>query len=172
MTATNTRERVAAALEGLTFELVDTRDGMLTLRVPSATVRTVLERLHGRAGFEQNTLVTAVDRFPEEPRFDVIWQFLSYDHNDRVRVETRISGANPSVPTCTDLWSGASFSERECFDMFGIRFDGHPDLRRLLMPQGYTHFPLRKDFPHGGIEPDRLYREWDAKRRAEWGANA
>jgi NADH-quinone oxidoreductase subunit C len=171
VTAPNTRERVAAALQGLDCGILDTRDGMLTLTTPLATVRAVLERLHNRAGFEQNTLVTAVDRFPEEPRFTVVWQFLSYGHNDRVRVETRI-GESTNVPTCTDLWPGANFSERECFDMFGIRFDGHPDLRRLLMPQGYTHFPLRKDFPHAGIEPDRLYREWDAKRRAEWGANA
>ena len=74
------------------------------------------------------------------------------------------------LPTCIDLWPGAAFSERECWDMFGIRFEGHvPNLERLLMPEPYEHFPLRKDFPHQGIEPDRLYREWDRARRAQGG---
>ena len=72
------------------------------------------------------------------------------------------------MPTCTDLFPGAAFMERECYDMFGVRFEGHAHLRRLLMPEAYGHHPLRKDFPHQGIEPDRLYREWDRERRAEW----
>jgi NADH-quinone oxidoreductase subunit C len=72
------------------------------------------------------------------------------------------------VPSCCDLWRGASFSEREVWDMFGVRFEGHPDLRRLLMPEGYPHHPLRKDFPHQGIEPDKLYRDWDRERRQRW----
>jgi len=69
------------------------------------------------------------------------------------------------VASCTALWPGASYMERECYDMFGIRFEDHPDLKRLLMPDGYGHHPLRKDFPHKGIQPDRLYREWDRERR-------
>jgi NADH-quinone oxidoreductase subunit C len=128
----------------------------------------VLERLRQRAGFEANTLVTGVDLYPSEPRFEVVYQFLSFAHNDRVRVRVLVTEEDAHVPTCTDLWPGASFSERECWDMFGIRFDGHPDLRRLLMPEAYGHHPLRKDFPHQGIEPDRLYREWDRERRRNW----
>jgi len=83
-----------------------------------------------------------------------------------------VGGDDPRVATCTDLWPGAGFSERECYDMFGVRFEGHPDLRRLLMPEGYGHHPLRKDFPHEGIEPDRLYREWDRERRKDWREDA
>ena len=81
-------------------------------------------------------------------------------------MRTRLAEDDARVPTCTDLWPGAGYAERECYDMFGIEFDGNPDLRRLLMPEGYEHHPLRKDFPHQGIEPDRLYRAWDRERRA------
>jgi NADH-quinone oxidoreductase subunit C len=100
----------------------------------------------------------------------VVWQFRSYAHSDRVRLTCRVAGSDAWVPSCCDLWPGANFSEREAWDMFGVRFEGHPDLRRLLMPDGYEHHPLRKDFPHQGIEPDRLYRQWDRERRERWQA--
>ncbi len=163
-----TRERVSAALAEIPHEFIATLDGLPTLIIDRAHVRATMERLKAAGGFEGNTLVTAIDHYPATPRFEVVWQFLSYAHNDRVRVQTKIEESAASVPTITDLWPGTSFSERECFDMFGILFDGHPDLRRLLMPQGYEHFPLRKDFPHQGIEPDKLYRTWDHERRKEW----
>ncbi len=122
------------------------------------------------AGFETNTFVTAVDRFPEEPRFEVCWQFLCLNGGDRVRLRVAVPEDDARVPSCTAHWPGAAFSERECFDMFGIEFEGNADLRRLLMPEAYEHFPLRKDFPHQGIEPDKLYRAWDRERRQEWDA--
>jgi NADH-quinone oxidoreductase subunit C len=163
-----TTERVQAALEGLTHGTVPAKDGMLTLRVERADLIALLTALRDRAGFSMNTYVTAVDHFPKEPRYEISYQFLAPQHRDRVRVKTFVTSDDASVPTCTPLWPGASFSERECFDMFGVRFSGHPDLRRLLMPDGYDHHPLRKDFPHQGIEPDRLYREWDRERRQDW----
>jgi NADH-quinone oxidoreductase subunit C len=164
-----TAERVSAALSGIAFQATQARDGMACVEVERGALRAVLERLK-RMGFEANTLVTAVDHFPAEPRFEVVHQFLSFEHNERVRVRTRVTAADASVPSCCVLWPGASFSERECWDLFGIRFEGHPDLRRLLMPEGYDHHPLRKDFPHQGIEPDRLYREWDRRRRMQGSA--
>ena len=163
-----TLERLRLALEGLSFELSTPRDRMPTLEVDRTVLRAVLERLKQRAGFESPTIVTGVDRFPSEPRFEVVHQFHSLAHGDRVRVRTRLSSTDARVPTCIDLWPGAAFMERECFDMFGIVFDGHAGLKRLLMPDEYGHHPLRKDFPHKGIEPDRLYREWDRARRATW----
>lgn len=105
-----------------------------------------------------------MDHHPRTPRYEVLWQFLSMAHGDRIRVRCLLEGEDPTVPTCIDLWPGAAFMERECYDMFGIRFEGHEGLRRLLMPEGYGHFPLRKEFPHQGIEPDRLYREWERRR--------
>jgi NADH:ubiquinone oxidoreductase subunit C len=74
-------------------------------------------------------------------------------------------GEGEDVPTATDLWPGLACSEREVYDMFGIRFAGHPDLKRILMPDGYEGHPLRKDFPLRGLSPDRLYRQWDLARK-------
>src|SRR5688572_16451229 len=149
-----TIERVRAALREIAVEERATVDGLPTIRIAPAAVRPVMQRLRDVAGFDSNTFVTAVDRYPAEPRFVVTWQFLSTTHNDRVRVEARVEGESPRIATITDLWPGTRYFERECYDMFGIVFDGHEELRRLMMPEGYDHFPLRKDFPHQGIEPD------------------
>ena len=162
--------RVAAALEGIAHQFVEPRDGMTTIEVAREQLHEVCLRLKDRAAFEANTFVTAVDHYPSAPRFEMAYQFLSYSHNDRVRVHTHLAEDDARVSTITDLWPGTSFSERECFDLFGIFFEGHPDLRRLMMPQGYEHHPLRKDFPHQGIEPDKLYRTWDSERRKLWDA--
>jgi NADH-quinone oxidoreductase subunit C len=161
----STLERVQAALAGREFTNSFSREGTLVLEVAPAAAWETIRRLRDLAGFDTNTFVTAIDRFPAEPRFEVLWQFLSSEHADRVRVRARIDGIHPHVRTIIDLFPGTAFSERECYDMFGITFDGHAPLKRLLMPQAYEHFPLRKDFPHQGIEPDRLYREWDRARR-------
>jgi NADH-quinone oxidoreductase subunit C len=120
--------------------------------------------LRDACGFETVTFVTAIDHWPRSPRYELCVQLLSLAHGDRVRVHVRLAGDEPRVATIVDLWPGAAFSERECFDMFGIRFDGHEGLKRLLMPEEYEHFPLRKEFPHHGIEPDRLYRAWEREK--------
>jgi NADH-quinone oxidoreductase subunit C len=171
----NTLERVQGALSGLKTDVVPARDGTLCLAIAAQDAHEVCRRLRDAAGFETNTFVTAIDRFPAEPRFQVCWQFLSLTHNDRVRLVARVAnapGAEPRVPTIVDLFPGAAYSERECYDMFGILFDGHEGLSRLMMPEDYDHFPLRKDFPHQGIEPDRLYRQWDARRHERAAAEA
>ncbi len=161
----STIDRITAALEGVNHRVLASRDGTACVGIEAADAREALQRLRDRAGFDSNTFVTAVDHFPAEPRYRMCWQFLSVQHNDRMRVEAWLGGESPRVATCTHLWPGAAYSERECFDMFGIVFEGHAGLKRLLMPEDYDHFPLRKDFPHQGIEPDRLYREWDRRRR-------
>jgi NADH:ubiquinone oxidoreductase subunit C len=162
-----TKERVSAALGPIEHAWVDARDGLPAVWLALADLGNALCARKERAGFEQPTLVTAVDRMPRVPRFELVHQLFSLAHGDRVRVHTPVAEAE-SAPSCVALWPGAAFMERECFDMFGIRFDGHAGLKRLLMPEEYAYHPLRKDFPHQGIEPDRLYREWDRRRRAEW----
>lgn len=141
-----TQDRVAAALAGVPHRFVESRDGTPTIEIARDDVREALTRLKSRAGFEANTFVTAVDHFPAEPRFEMGWQFLSYAHNDRVRVHARLSESDARVASIADLWPGASFSERECFDMFGIVFDGHPDLRRMLLPEDWQGHPLLKSY--------------------------
>jgi NADH-quinone oxidoreductase subunit C len=160
----STLERIQAALPGTTLRPIPSRDGILALEVEREDYPGFMRGLHDLAAFETNTFVTAVDHFPREPRYELCVQLASLHHEDRVRVHVRLGGAEPSIATITDLWPGAAYSERECWDMFGIRFEGHAGLKRLLMPEDYEYFPLRKDFPHQGIEPDRLYRAWERAR--------
>lgn len=161
----STRERVVGALGAVPHKVLEPRDGTVCVEIAASDALQAMTALRDGAGFDTNSFVTAIDRYPAEPRFTMTWAFLSTTHNDRVRVQARIAGENPRVASITSLWPGTAYSERECYDMFGIVFEGHAGLKRLLMPQGYDHHPLRKEFPHQGIEPDRLYREWDQRRR-------
>jgi NADH-quinone oxidoreductase subunit C len=91
-----------------------------------------------------------VDYLPEEPRLGVHYQLLSMERCDRLNVRTRVGADDPHLPTVIDLFPTVDFQEREVFDMFGVVFDGHPDMRRILMPEDYVGFPQRRDFPMGG----------------------
>jgi NADH-quinone oxidoreductase subunit C len=93
------------------------------------------------------TDLTAVDRHPAEPRFEVIYLLTWYAPAMRLRLKARLGGANPVIASATPLWAGANWLEREVYDMFGIRFEGHPNLTRILMPDDWEGYPLRKDFP-------------------------
>lgn len=161
------QDRVDGALGAVDHEWEERGDGTPCVRVKKDGVRPLMEALKNACGFETCTFVTAVDRDEHTPRFELVWEFLSIQHNDRLRVRCLSNEEFPTVPTIVDLWPGAAFFERECYDMFGVVYEGNPDLRRLLMPQAYEHHPLRKEFPHQGIEPDKLYRAWDKQRRQE-----
>jgi NADH-quinone oxidoreductase subunit C len=91
--------------------------------------------------------LTAVDYWPREPRFEVVYVLVSIAHRRRLRVKVRLHGDDPHVATVSDVWPAANWLEREVWDLFGIVFDGHPDPRRLLMPEDWEGFPLRKDYP-------------------------
>jgi NADH-quinone oxidoreductase subunit C len=104
------------------------------------------------AGFEVCVDVTAVDWFRNRRvRFDVVANLLSHTHVLRLRVIAAVGGDDPTVPSLTPIWPGAGFAERETYDMFGIVFEGHPDLTRILMPDDWVGFPLRKDFAVGSV---------------------
>jgi NADH-quinone oxidoreductase subunit C len=94
--------------------------------------------------------VTCVDWYPSEPRFEVIYHLLSIPKKERVRLKVRLDGSSPVVESITSVWPGANYFEREVFDLFGIRFTGHPYLRRILMPEDWEGYPLRKDYPVEG----------------------
>ncbi len=95
--------------------------------------------------------LTTVDRFPMEPRFELNYHLLSIDQKLRLRLRVRLPGSEPTMPTVTSVWPTANWHERESFDLFGIRFQGHPDLRRILMPDEWEGHPLRKDYPVEGF---------------------
>lgn len=100
--------------------------------------------------FKRLVAVTCIDRYPSEPRFEVVYLLHSIANNERLRLKVAVSTDDAVVPTVTGVWAGANWYEREVYDMFGVRFEGHPDLRRILMPDYWQGHPLRKDFPvHG-----------------------
>jgi NADH-quinone oxidoreductase subunit C len=97
--------------------------------------------------FEFLAELTAVDFWPREPRFELVYLLVSIEHRLRLRMKVRLPGAGAHIGTVSGIWPAANWLEREVWDLFGIVFDGHPDLRRLLMPEDWDGFPLRKDFP-------------------------
>ena len=100
--------------------------------------------------FNQLSDATCVDRFPSEPRFELNYQLLSLPRLARIRLRTSVSGQQPVIDSLEPLWPGANWMEREIFDLFGIRFEGHSDLRRILLPDEFEGAPLRRDFPVEG----------------------
>jgi NADH-quinone oxidoreductase subunit C len=115
----------------------------------------VLRALRDESDFGFNVLIdlTAVDWLGREPRFEVVYQLKSLGNNQRLRVKVPVPGADPWMSTATDLWKAADWLERECYDMFGIAFREHPDLRRILMYDSFVGHPLRKDYPVDRRQP-------------------
>ena len=94
--------------------------------------------------------ITTVDRFPLEPRFEVNYHLLSLDRNERLRLKVRLPGNEPTIHSVTEIWPTANWHERENYDLMGIRFEGHPELSRILMPDDWEGYPQRKDYPVEG----------------------
>jgi NADH-quinone oxidoreductase subunit C len=109
----------------------------------------VLEYLKGK-GYTFLASVHGVDYYPDEPRLGVIYEMLDMKEVDRISIKARVTVDEPNIASVVDLFPVAAFPERECYDMFGVIFQGHPDLRRILMPEDYEGFPQRRDFPIGG----------------------
>jgi NADH-quinone oxidoreductase subunit C len=149
----------ATGLELIAQELRDRdADGVLAttyfrdkaaITVTRESVQATLEHLRGK-GFGFLASVHGVDYFPEEPRLGVHYELLDMAAVDRVSVRTRVSTDAPTVPSVTADWPTADHQEREIYDMFGVIFEGHYDLRRILMPEDYEGHPQRRDFPIGG----------------------
>jgi NADH-quinone oxidoreductase subunit C len=126
--------------------------GELTIYIRQQNLRRVCEFLRDAPDLRFQFLsdITAVDLYPKEPRFEVVYHLLSLDTAERVRLKVRVSGADPQVDSMIRVWPCANAFEREVFDLFGIRFEGHPYLRRILMPEDWEGHPLRKDYPTEG----------------------
>jgi NADH-quinone oxidoreductase subunit C len=121
----------------------------LTLSVDAEFLREALKTLQS-AGYDFFEDMTAVDWYPSVPRFQLTYHLLSHALKQRVRVRAMVEEDDASVESITSLWPGANYFEREVFDLFGIRFEGHPNLRRILMPDDWKGHPLRKDYPVEG----------------------
>jgi NADH-quinone oxidoreductase subunit C len=124
--------------------------GEVTHIVDPARIVELCRHLKDHARFIRLSGVTAVDRHPAEPRFEVIYHLHSLDENQRLRLKCRLPGAQPEIDSVYGVWRAADWYEREVYDMFGVRFRNHPNLVRILMPVDWEGYPLRKDYPvHG-----------------------
>jgi NADH-quinone oxidoreductase subunit C len=132
--------------------------GMLVLVLAPADLATTVRRLASEFAFDLFLDVTAVDWPGQTPRFEVVYHFYSTVHKVRVRVKTRVSDADPAVDSLISLYGSAHFMERECHDMYGITFRGNPDLRPILLYEGFVGHPLRKDYPKQQEQPLVSYR--------------
>jgi NADH-quinone oxidoreductase subunit C len=129
--------------------------GEITLKLADAErVAEVCSFAKKELGFDYLVDITSIDNYGEDPRWTLIYHLYGYGHNNHLRLKTDVSEEKSELPTVTTVWRTANWHEREIYDMMGIRFRGHPDLRRILMWEGYPYFPLRKDFPLAGKSSD------------------
>jgi NADH-quinone oxidoreductase subunit C len=137
----------AEAVTGVKFDREE-----MTIYIDPAYIREACVALKDDATCPFNFLsdVTCVDWYPSEPRFEVVYHLLSIPNKERVRLKVRLNGGSPAIESLTSVWPGANYFEREVFDLFGVRFTGHPYLRRILMPEDWEGHPLRKDYPVEG----------------------
>ena len=126
--------------------------GQLSLTIAPTLLRDICEFLRRDPELQFDFLVdvTAVDRYPVEPRFEVVYHLRSMQHKHRLRLKAPLRGDDARIDSLVGLWPGANMLEREVFDLFGIHFDGHPNLSRLMMPDDWEGHPLRKDYPVEG----------------------
>ena len=130
------------------LETVEFR-GEQTLITGLADLHEVLAECRNKLGYEMILDVSSIDHFGEDPRFEMVYEIATVDDSKHLRVKAKVA-EDEEVPSASDIWPGADWHEREVYDMMGIRFSGHPNLKRILMWEGYPFFPLRKDFPLAG----------------------
>ena len=136
--------------------------GETTFVIVSADLREVAKFCRDELTFDYLLDISSVDNFGEEPRFELVYELYSMSLGTHLRLKIRLSEDGGDAPTVSDIWPTANWHEREIYDMMGIRFAGHPDLRRILMWEGYPYFPLRKEFPLEGLPskmPDVAFSE-------------
>ena len=137
----------SAAVEGAKFDRHE-----LTIYIERTSIRDACRTLKDNAQANYNALmdVTCVDWHPNNPRFEVVYHLFSTSTKKRVRLKVKLSDDDPRVDSLVPIWPSANFFEREVFDLFGIRFNEHPNLKRIMMPEGWNGHPLRKDYPVEG----------------------
>lgn len=150
MTAQELAQQLKAKFGVLVSEPVEFR-GELTLKLQEPeSLPAVCAFAKKELGFDYLVDITSIDNYGDDPRFTLVYHIYGYGHGRYLRLKTDLSEEKAEAPTVTGVWRTADWHEREVYDMMGIRFRGHPDLRRILMWEGYPYFPLRKDFPLAG----------------------
>ena len=142
-------QATAAAVESFDAAAVVTGKfdrGELTLEIAREKIVSVCGFLKYDRKFVRLSTVTGVDWYPAEPRFEVVYHLHSVEANERLRLKCRLAGNDAEIDSVTEVWRGANWFERETFDLFGIRFRNHPDLRRIMLPDDWEGHPLRKDY--------------------------
>jgi NADH-quinone oxidoreductase subunit C len=159
-------EDVKASIQNFVLE-TNTYAGEISVEVDAKNIYPVLKILKEKFGYNYLCDITATDMFTEDNRFRISYNIVNLDSNKRLRISCRVPEAKPEVESIVTLWPSADWYEREAYDMMGVIFLNHPDLRRIYMPEDFEYFPLRKEFPLLGIpgsiqipekDPPKTYR--------------
>jgi NADH-quinone oxidoreductase subunit C len=149
-----TREELLASLEKSLAEKIQNKTEFrseTTYTISSSDLHEIAKFCRDELSFDYLIDITSIDNFGEEPRFEIVYELYSMPSAVYVRLKLHVSEEMGAVDTVSDIWPTANWHEREIYDMMGIKFNGHPDLRRILMWDGYPFFPLRKEFPLEGL---------------------
>lgn len=150
MTSLELAQKLSQAFEGNFGEPQEFRGEITLYLVDPSKISDVCAFAKNDLGFNYLVDLSSVDEGDKSPRFTLVYELYGYTHRCHLRIKTAVSEESPILPTVSGVWKTANWHEREVYDMMGISFEGHPDLRRILMWEGYPYFPLRKDFPLAG----------------------
>ena len=153
MSALESANQIKAKFGDLVTELTEFR-GEITLKIGDAEKIFEVSRFAKQIGFDYLVDITSIDNYGQDPRWTVVYHLRSIGNGKEIRLKTDVSEEKSELPSVLPVWRTANWHEREIYDMMGIRFAGHPDLRRILMWEGYPYHPLRKDFPLAGKPTD------------------
>jgi len=140
-------KELPSLMENMAIDFKARDDWLASMTCDKGSILKLCNILSERYGFEHLSLITTVDRIE---RFELIYHITSYQNHCMLEIRVAVPKSDAKVPSVTPVWGGANWHEREAYDMMGIIFEGHPDPRRILLPQDYRYFPLRKDFNMGG----------------------
>ncbi len=150
MTSLDLAKKLQARFGDLLPERTEFRGELSMVLTDAEAIVEVCAFAKKELGFDFLTDISSVDNYGEDPRWTIVYELYGITHGQYLRLKTNVSEEKSELPTVTGVWRTADWHEREIYDMMGVRFHGHPDLRRIIMWDGYPYFPLRKDFPLGG----------------------